>query len=69
MEKDKKLIASKPTVIRGFSLTLSVGRYGGFYCKSYQYSKRLCLGWMAITYFPEDLDDLLHRLTDKVNHA
>lgn len=32
---------------------ISFGSYGGFYWYN-RFTKRLCLGWMAITYFPQD---------------
>ena len=42
------------------SITLSWGEYGGFYFNR-GYSTRLCLGWIAITYFPDEIDDILQR--------
>lgn len=44
------------------TIAFSVGKYGGFY--AYRgYTTRLCLGWFAVTFFPDDIDDLLRRLT------
>jgi hypothetical protein len=40
------------------SFVLSFGRYGGFYF-SRGWSTRLCLGWVAITWLPAEIDDLL----------
>lgn len=37
------------------TLALSWGRYGGFYVHRY----RICLGWVALTWLPLDLDDVL----------
>lgn len=51
----------------GYSIIFSYGKYGGFYRKSYGYFKRICLGWIAFTYIPEDIDVLLHRITNKNN--
>lgn len=43
------------------ALMLSFGKYGGFYWHK-GYSKRLCLGWIAITLIPKDIDDILSKL-------
>jgi len=51
---------------KGFSITISFGKYGGFYNFS-GYGKRICLGWLAITYYPEDIDEILKRLTKTPN--
>jgi len=40
------------------SLTLSWGKYGGFYFFR-GFSKRLCLGWISLTYFPDEIDNLI----------
>lgn len=37
------------------SIIFSFGKSGGFYC----HSKRLCLGWMAVTIMLFDIDVLL----------
>jgi hypothetical protein len=42
------------------SFTLSLGQWGGFYFQR-GYSWRLCLGWVSLTWFPEDIDDILDR--------
>jgi hypothetical protein len=43
---------------KGFSLMINVGQYGGFYFH-YGYTKRICLGWIAFTIFPIDLDGVI----------
>lgn len=40
------------------SFCISWGKYGGFYMFR-GYTKRLCLGWIAFTYIPDEIDDLL----------
>lgn len=40
------------------TIAISFGSYGGFYIHS-GYTKRVCLGWIAFTYFPEDIDRTL----------
>lgn len=37
------------------SIILSFGQWGGIYVDR----RRLCLGWVAITWLPEDIDDVL----------
>lgn len=44
------------------TLALSWGRYGGFYAHRY----RLCFGWLALTWLPLDLDDVLHEAYPEV---
>jgi hypothetical protein len=41
------------------TVAISIGNYGGFYFYN-GYSKRICLGFIAITYIPEDLDNFLN---------
>jgi hypothetical protein len=36
---------------------ISFGRWGGFYLHR-DYTTRICLGWVALTFFPCDLDRL-----------
>ena len=39
---------------------ISVGRWGGFYwCWDGWTNWRLCLGWIALTAIPEEIDDWL----------
>ena len=40
------------------TLAFTIGPWGGFYCY-WGFSKRLCLGWVAITFLPVDFDALL----------
>jgi hypothetical protein len=40
------------------TLAISWGKYGGFYFKRGSMI-RICLGWLAITYIPMEIDDLL----------
>ena len=40
------------------SIILSFGKWGGVYAHG-GHSWRLCLGWVAITLLPEDIDDVL----------
>jgi len=37
------------------TLAVSWGRYGGFYL----HARRFCLGWIALTYVPVEIDDLM----------
>lgn len=39
------------------SILFSFGKYGGFYFR-WGYTKRLCLGWFAITFCPFDIDEV-----------
>ena len=43
------------------SFIISIGRYGGFYFYN-GYTKRICLGWIAFTFIPDDIDNVLKRL-------
>jgi hypothetical protein len=43
---------------KGFSIILSVGNYGGFYWHK-GYTKRVCIGWVSITFIPDDIDNIL----------
>jgi hypothetical protein len=45
------------------SLILSVGSWGGFYLYS-GYTKRVCFGWVVLTFLPRDIDELLEALPD-----
>jgi len=40
------------------TLAISFGKWGGFYVHN-GYSKRVCLGWVAFTFIPADLDKIL----------
>ena len=37
------------------TIIISCGRWGGFYA----HNGRLCLGWIAFTFMPYDVDDVL----------
>jgi len=40
------------------TFTVSFGKWAGFYIfKGYTF--RVCLGWVAFTYFPIDIDEIL----------
>ena len=39
------------------TLALSWGLWGGFYASG-GYGWRLCIGWVALTYLPIELDDM-----------
>lgn len=44
-----------------FSITF--GKWGGIYFL-HDYTTRLCLGWIALTFYPFDMDDLHNRHRD-----
>ena len=39
------------------SLIFSIGKFGGFYIY-WKFSKRICIGWISITFIPVDIDDM-----------
>jgi len=43
---------------KGGTIAISWGEYGGFYIQ-FGDSKRICFGWVALTYIPYDFDYLL----------
>lgn len=43
------------------TIAVSFGKYGGFYFRR-GYTTRLCLGWVAITYFPCDIDTIFEKM-------
>lgn len=43
------------------TLALSIGKWGGFYLHR-GHTLRLCLGWIAVTFIPRDLDELLQKV-------
>ena len=47
------------------TLCISIGRWGGIYFHR-DYTIWLCLGWVALTFFPCDLDDVFKRHHDTV---
>lgn len=46
---------------RAMTVAISFGKYGGFYF-SRGYTTRLCIGWVAITYFPRDIDTIFDKM-------
>jgi hypothetical protein len=70
--KGKVLLPTKPDKRRGKgeessmkeknqmagSFCISWGKYGGWYFRS-GHTTRLCLGWLAFTYFPFEIDEVL----------
>jgi len=40
------------------TISISWGEYGGFYFNN-GFTKRICLGWIAFTYLPIEIDDIL----------
>lgn len=46
------------------TFALSWGAWGGFYLIR-GFAPRVCLGWLALTYVPVDLDALLRAYADK----
>jgi len=40
------------------SIILSFGKFGGFYIHN-GFTKRICLGWVALTFIPMDIDVIL----------
>jgi hypothetical protein len=42
------------------TLALTIGKFGGFYIFN-GHTKRICLGWIALTFIPHDLDEILTR--------
>lgn len=52
--------------IKGFSITLCFGKYGGFHFTSSIISTRICLGWVALTiYWQHDLEEYIKILKSK----
>ena len=46
------------------TINITVGNYGGFYFVN-SYTKRICLGFIALTYYPFDMDELLQEFFKK----
>lgn len=44
------------------SLIVSIGRWGGIYYSG-GYLPRICLGWIAFTFIPEDFDFWIDKVT------
>jgi hypothetical protein len=47
---------------RGFFIALSVGAWGGFYC----HGRRVCLGWVAVTWRGVEMDDVIAAGLDRL---
>lgn len=56
----------------GFTIFLTIGRYGGFYANAYKTGTlRLCLGWIALTicfYDAELMIDDIRNYSKNLNH-
>jgi hypothetical protein len=50
---------------RSGTLAVSWGRYGGFYLHRH----RICLGWLAVTYVPVEIDDLMRAYAERWDRA
>lgn len=48
---------------RAGTLALSWGPWGGFYARR-GFCWRVCLGWVAITFLPVEIDDLMEDYAD-----
>ncbi len=46
------------------SLILSFGKWGGIYFVK-GYTIRLCLGWIAFTYLPLEIDDFFGQIIER----
>jgi hypothetical protein len=46
----------------GVSLMVVIGKYGGFYIHKGHGSFRICLGWIAITFFNYDIEDAFEKM-------
>ena len=51
--------------MKGLTLTLAFGKYGGFYAKASSVDWRICLGWAAFTIYFVDLEEFILRLKEK----
>lgn len=52
--------------MKGLSLTLCFGKYGGFYVYVSSTSWRICLGWMAVTLYFLDLEEFITVLRKRI---
>ena len=54
--------------MKGTSITLVFGSYGGFYITFEEFAWRICLGWVAITIYPKtDIENFITSLRNKLN--
>ena len=51
------------------TISISWGRWGGFYRFDGSVAKRLCMGWIAITWIAIEIDDVLEVNTDVPVHG
>jgi len=51
--------------MKGLTLTLAFGKYGGFYAYAHSTNWRLCLGWVALTIYFVDLEQFISYLKAK----
>ena len=52
--------------MRGFSITLVFGKWGGVYMKLESHVWRICLGWVAFAIYPRtDIEAFILRLMEK----
>lgn len=49
--------------MKGLSITLCFGSYGGFYMTFSKYCWRICLGWVALAIYPQT--DIENYITNK----
>ena len=49
------------------TITLAIGKYGGFYAQFNSQFWRICLGWIAITLYFSDLEDFITKLIKEKN--
>lgn len=50
------------------TLMLTVGRWGGVYVFR-GYTWRLCLGWVALTFIPRDMDEITNDLLREADNG
>lgn len=49
--------------MKGISITLCFGSYGGFNVQITSFIWRICLGWVALTIYPQtDIENYLSKL-------
>ena len=52
-------------ITKGLSISLCVGKYGGFYSQFTPNFFRVCLGWIALTLWFIDLESFITHLRTK----
>ena len=48
-----------------FSIILSVGAYGGFYIIRRDTFKRICIGYLALTFIVPEFDEIINKLIER----